>query len=138
MNRDVELKIYKEKIIEYTRMSDDEFFLQYIKVNAKYEKRVAVLSALSLMLIFSIVFGIWQQLFDLLIKVADVKDAVPLTYEEFIIICNLFTAIIAIVFIIVFLILYRQLKDLHNLTQERYFLEDVKLRRMYPHSSIGV
>lgn len=136
--RDVELKMYQEKIIEYARMSDDEFSLHYIKVNAKYEKRLAVLSAISLILTFSIVFGIWRHLFMLLIKVADIKDSIPLTYEKFIIVCILFITIIVIALIIVFSILYKQIKDLQSITQERYFLEDVKLRRMYPHSSIGI
>lgn len=55
---DAELNIFKEKVIEYAGMSLDEFSLHYMKVNAKYEKRVTVLFGLSLMLMFSIVFGI--------------------------------------------------------------------------------
>ncbi len=56
---DAELNIFKEKVIEYAGMSLDECSLHYMKVNAKYEKRVTVLFGLSLMLMFSIVFGIW-------------------------------------------------------------------------------
>ena len=38
MNQDVELNLYQKKIIEYAKISHNEFSLHCIKVNATYEK----------------------------------------------------------------------------------------------------
>lgn len=129
-----DLKLYQKKISEYTRMSDDEFLMQYIEVNAKYKRKKILLSVLSISFIASIVFDIWQYVLQLIVKMEDVTNDIPLTIEEYSKIGIIFITFGATVLTTVILIFCMLLKDMYNLSKEKYFLEEMKLRRIYPHS----
>lgn len=131
-----DLKSYQKKISEYTRMSDDEFSIQYIEVNAKYERQMIILSILSISFIASIVFGLWRYIFMMIVKMTDVIDGIPLTNDEYFnlgIICIALGATVSITVISIFYIL---LKDMHKLSKEKYLLEEMKVKRIYSHSSM--
>lgn len=125
---------YIDKRDQYLKMTDDEFLMQYIEVNAKYERQMILLSILSISFITSIMFGFWRYLLMLIVKMTEVMNDIPLTEEEYFnvgIICILFGAT---VFITVILIFYILLKDMYKLSKDKCFLEEMKLRRIYPHS----
>lgn len=128
------LTVYIDKKDQYLKMTDDEFSMQYIEVNTKYERQMILLSILSISFIASIVFGFWRYLLMLIVKMTDVMNDIPLTNEEYFnigIICIAFGAAIFITMILIFYIL---LKDMYKLSKEKCFLEEMKLKRLYPHS----
>lgn len=128
------LTVYIDKKDQYLKMTDDEFSMQYIEVNAKYERQMILLSILSISFIAAIVFGLWRYVLMLIVKMADIMNDIPLTEEEYFnigIICIVFGAAILITVILIFYIL---LKDMYKLSKEKCFLEEMKLKRLYPHS----
>lgn len=128
------LTVYIDKKDQYLKMTDDEFSMQYIEVNAKYERQMILLSVLSISFIASIVFDIWQYVLLLIMKMTDVMNDIPLTNEEYSKIGIIFITFGATVLITVILIFYMLLKDMYKLSKEKYFLEEMKLRRINPHS----
>ncbi len=126
------LAVYNDKKDQYLKMPDDEFSMQYIEVNTKYERQMIILSILSISFIASIVFGLWRYIFMMIVKMTDV----PLTNDEYFnlgIICIAFGATVSITVILIFYIL---LKDVHKLSKEKYLLEEMKVKRIYSHSSM--
>lgn len=130
------LAVYIDKKDQYLKMSDDDFSMQYIEVNAKYERQMIILSILSISFIASIVFGLWRYIFMMIVKMTDVIDGIPLTNDEYFnlgIVCIAFGATVSITVISIFYIL---LKDMHKLSKEKYLLEEMKVKRIYSHSSM--
>lgn len=125
---------YIDKKDQYLKMTDDEFSMQFIEVNAKYERQMILLSILSISFIASIVFDIWQYVLLLIVKMEDVTNDIPLTIEEYSKIGIIIITFGATVLITVILIFYMLLKDMYKLSKEKYFLEEMKLRRINPHS----
>ena len=125
---------YIDKKDQYLKMTDDEFSMQYIEANAKYERQMILLSILSISFIASIVFGLWRYVLLLIVKMTDVMNDMPLTKDEYFNIGIICIAFGAAVFITVISIFYILLKDMYKLSKEKCFLEEMKLKRIYPHS----
>lgn len=131
-----DLKGYIDKKSQYMEMSDDEFSIQYIEVNSKYERQMIILSILSISFIASIVFGLWRYIFMMIVKMTDAIDGIPLTNDEYFnlgIVCIAFGATVSITVISIFYIL---MKNMYKLSKEKYLLEKMKVKRIYSHSSM--
>lgn len=125
-----ELKNYIDKKDQYLKMSDDDFELNYINTLTKHERAKVMMSMLSITLIISILFDIWNGTFRFLSKVylSEYTDILSNEMRESMIYTILI--LLMIVILIGVYVIYRFIKNYIEITKERNFMNEIKeLRR---------
>lgn len=125
-----ELKNYIDKKDQYLKMSDDDFELNYINTLTKHERAKVMMSMLSITLIISILFDIWNGTFRFLSKVylSEYTDILSNEMRESMIYTILI--LLMIVILIGVYMIYRFIKNYIEITKERNFMNEIKeLRR---------
>ena len=125
-----ELKNYIDKKDQYLKMSDDDFVLNYINTLTKHERAKVMMSMLSITLIISILFDIWNGTFRFLSKVylSEYTDILSNEMRESMIYTILI--LLMIVILIGVYMIYRFIKNYIEITKERNFMNEIKeLRR---------
>lgn len=124
------LKQYREKILKYTAMDDDELEMNYINIRAAYEHRKNVLAAILGTLLISIIMDTWKYFFEAIHDIIVLMYARSGNEEAMAKLALMLTSIIAIaVFIILLLIVLDLFHKMKAVISERIFIENFMRRK---------
>lgn len=111
-------------------MSEDDFELNYINTLTKYERAKAMLSMLSITLIISILFDVWNGIFHFFSRayLSEYTDDLSSEMREALIYVSLI--LLTVVMLIGIYVMYRFMKNYVEIAKERNFMNVIKeLRR---------
>lgn len=122
------LLLFNKKLEKYKSMSENEFTMEYIETNAKYEHKKYMLTVVTITFLISSIMDAWKFFYDILCQlfIMDISETgLNAQWAEILVI-----TIIILIFIIAFSILFYLTQNLNKLSKQRIFLEEVKAIKM--------
>lgn len=122
------LLLFNTKLEKYKSMPENEFTMEYIETNARYEHKKFMLTVVTISFIISFLMDAWKFFYNILFQlfVTNVSDSALNAQLAEILVITIFILIV----ITAFSILFYLTQDLNKLSKQRIFLKEVKEIKM--------
>lgn len=124
---------YQQEMDHLKDMSADELDFVYISTKSEYEHKKKVMSVFMIAIIMSVVMGVWEGLFELILKIMQYAASYPMNSyipldspENIEVVFACFIIIVALITFVLFTALIIPIRRMHKLYRQVIIIEQVK------------